>query len=484
MGVLFRRRAIYFLLSICIVYALALIVSVIRYVNGTASKEASPSQKNSDELIPLRFSSGGGSVLQVSRTRTVGESSTIEFGSCLLLMDDSHRLAEWISYHYFALPLSYLVVAIDPYSRADTTHMTINILDQWKPYLKNITVWINDDAYGFNKTGENSKGIPVRANQHRLRQRYFYRSCTLYLKMIASVSDPRPSSTSSVWTTYHDIDEYISLNSLVVQNATSMMSSPHGVSHYLSAHTRSPSNKKSARTSPSKQIESITSAHPCIGIPRILYSAVESFEHEPQGTVVTDLITAPAIDLHRFETMRWRYRTREDDIANNLKGKAMVDITKLSFKMVPQAMMEVHRPIAPLCPPPMQYRVGSSPIIIHHYLGSWEWYSYRSNDSRRGQEKNALIWKYRSTLQGGGANDELRGWLKGFIHLMGEDVAGALLASAGILLSSVENQTDSNMKVNSSSAGGWDVQDPKYLSSIAKKSPGYSKFLLEQSQNS
>jgi hypothetical protein len=32
------------------------------------------------------------------------------FSSCLLVMDDNHRLTEWLAYHYHVLPLRYMVV--------------------------------------------------------------------------------------------------------------------------------------------------------------------------------------------------------------------------------------------------------------------------------------------------------------------------------------------------------------------------------------
>jgi hypothetical protein len=50
------------------------------------------------------------------------------FSACLLIMDDNHRLSEWIGYHYFAMRLRYLVVAVDPHSKASPSR----ILDRWR----------------------------------------------------------------------------------------------------------------------------------------------------------------------------------------------------------------------------------------------------------------------------------------------------------------------------------------------------------------
>jgi hypothetical protein len=90
----------------------------------------------------------------------------------------------------------------------------------------------------------------------------------------------------------------------------------------------------------------------------------------------------------------------------------------------------VHRPVKSICPPAtVTMRVSS--IIVYHYLGSWETHSYR-DDARKGNEKNRLIWEYRSTLQDGGANDEVRPWIQGSIQLIGEDAVRHLLRDAGL----------------------------------------------------
>ena len=70
--------------------------------------------------------------------------------ACLLVMDDTIKLTEWIAYHYTVLPLSHLIVTIDPTS---VLHKEIQgVLQLWKPHLAYINVWTNDMWMTLNAT--------------------------------------------------------------------------------------------------------------------------------------------------------------------------------------------------------------------------------------------------------------------------------------------------------------------------------------------
>ena len=58
--------------------------------------------------------------------------------ACLLIMDDTIKLTEWIAYHYTVLPLSHLIVAIDPASVL--TSEIQHILSLWENHLEYIDV--------------------------------------------------------------------------------------------------------------------------------------------------------------------------------------------------------------------------------------------------------------------------------------------------------------------------------------------------------
>ena len=136
-------------------------------------------------------------------------SKTENLSACLLIRDDNDILNEWIAYHYHALRMTRLIVAIDPNSETDPTPL----LDVWRDLIE-IDVW-TDDMYmseEFLKTKlpptEDIKNITkfknitpqemMEINIHRYRQRYFLTKCFEKLK-----------KESRTWVVHIDTDEYV-----------------------------------------------------------------------------------------------------------------------------------------------------------------------------------------------------------------------------------------------------------------------------------
>ena len=55
-----------------------------------------------------------------------------EYAICVVIMDDNHRLPEWIAYRYFTLILRHLVVANDPFSKTSLSP----IFDRWRDRME------------------------------------------------------------------------------------------------------------------------------------------------------------------------------------------------------------------------------------------------------------------------------------------------------------------------------------------------------------
>jgi hypothetical protein len=55
--------------------------------------------------------------------------SQVDTPDAFFIMDDTIRLLEWLAYHYTVLPLSHLMVAIDPNSKH--VDRIMEILDSW-----------------------------------------------------------------------------------------------------------------------------------------------------------------------------------------------------------------------------------------------------------------------------------------------------------------------------------------------------------------
>jgi len=117
------------------------------------------------------------------------------FGACLMIMDDSHFLAEWLSYHWFALPLRHVVVYIDRKSRTSP----LPILERFSKYITfEIVDWHYPEAYS--ETPEFLKGsIHADPVNRKLigEQLKFYEDCIRYYKR----------NNWNSWITLHDTDE-------------------------------------------------------------------------------------------------------------------------------------------------------------------------------------------------------------------------------------------------------------------------------------
>jgi hypothetical protein len=66
------------------------------------------------------------------------------FAACLLVLDDTIRLNEWVAYHYTELPLSSLKIGVDPKSSESSIAEIHSMSQQWSPFGLNITVWPTD----------------------------------------------------------------------------------------------------------------------------------------------------------------------------------------------------------------------------------------------------------------------------------------------------------------------------------------------------
>jgi len=219
------------------------------------------------------------------------------FSACLLVMDDNHRLVEWLAYHWFLLPLRHLVILPDSKSRTDPKE----VLDRWSQYMK-IEVWTDDDFMddhlrNFVKEKQNSTSIGDGFYVHTRRQEAFYKQCALHLQ-----------EQKRTWVTFIDVDEYFVVNSDIVPDASRRMQEPGGLLN-LVQEIRSLNHKKSKHYN-----------GPCITTYRTLYGAVESTE-EDRRKDVPDLL-----DPLRFDTLRWRYHQNYETFQH---GKAFADLSLL-----------------------------------------------------------------------------------------------------------------------------------------------------------
>jgi hypothetical protein len=317
-----------------------------------------------------------------SRLRKVDKGKDESFSACLMLMDDNHRLSEWIAYHYFAMPLRHLVVNVDPRSRTSPA----KILDRWRP-LMNITVWGGAGvAEALNETDSLAK-----TKMHLQRQMYFYSGCARYLQ-----------KENRTWTTFHDVDEFLTVDEHFVNDTETLLKEPGNVLQTLrNVRSTQPHNTHFQKI--------------CITVPRVMYGSIESSTEQVQKDVPSFL------DGMKFDTLRYRHRG-EHGTGENVKS--ILDVTYAK----PRKKYEIHQLIGNRhC----SYKYTPHNILgIHHYLGSWESYSYR-DDARRGKEHSRQRFDERANVRDVMNDDEVRPWIKVFVDFVGEPLARHLLQDVG-----------------------------------------------------
>lgn len=112
-----------------------------------------------------------------STSPNINSTSKDSMSACLLVMDDNHRLAEWLTYHYHVLPLRHLVIANDIHSRSTPTEL-LRLVQQDLPDLQ-IVQWNDSHFANFQPHGSSAPIVKLR-HQYLVRQRQFLKACLEY----------------------------------------------------------------------------------------------------------------------------------------------------------------------------------------------------------------------------------------------------------------------------------------------------------------
>jgi hypothetical protein len=332
-------------------------------------------------------------------------------------MDDNFQLTEWIAYHYYTMNLRFLVVHPDPRSKTSPS----DVLDKWKDRMT-IVEW--SPASNFS-----TFSVPTHANDSLTRkvdllvrrQVHFYQSCALYLR-----------SRNRTWTSFHDSDEY-----LVVRPLPSLMerrTEPGAVQTIIETHASTGNSASGSGGIPTDNETSEEdgrfwhhwfSHKPCVTIPRVLFGAVPSTREEVFGEVPS------LVDARQFSTLNWRYQATPPGATDGL-AKSIMDVSRIPMNVTVEPWNgSPHRPFDSMCAHAFPPR-DSLPLVLHHYLGSWEAFSFR-DDARRGGLRTVEKWRQRSALRYGDGNDDARQWIRGFVEYVGgEEAAKDLLHDAGL----------------------------------------------------
>ena len=303
------------------------------------------------------------------------------FAACLLVMDDNHYLTEWLAYHYHVLPLRHLIIAVDPRSRTSPAE----ILNRWQDAM-DITVWWNDTDFVTNATEFEEAKLRAQRRKRKskpsadvirylARQRLFYYHCMQVHKR-----------ANRNWTLLIDTDEFLAHNYNTVRdlrnaNDTTVappISEPGSVLKLLNQELQ-------------YHPESNLTSSPCVQIPRVRFGAVEADPTDIQASIPDDLL--PNFNASHLATLRWQKHTAPENHKQNRVSKAIVDLSRVDWRnlQLVDSIDGVHRPVDEHCDfDKLNIQSDQQLILIHHYLGTWEQFSFR-NDPRAGNERSQRV---------------------------------------------------------------------------------------------
>ena len=115
---------------------------------------------------------------------------------------------------------------------------------------------------------------------------------------------------------------------------------------------------------------------PCLSMPRLLFGSNESRPDDGSGYAP---LAPPGFRDGDFVTLRYRRHALKEGHVNKYQ-KAIVDVSRIPESYFDGEAESIHIPLKYHCrrDPP---RWSASLLRVHHYLDSWEAYSYR-NDAR------------------------------------------------------------------------------------------------------
>ncbi len=366
-------------------------------------------------------------VAKNSQSNKVVDKEEDGLAACLLIMDDNHFLVEWLAYHYHAANLRKIVVAVDPKS----TTSPLEILGRWKENI-DITVWTSDDDYATKKDFGKMKAIVSQTFtektpslvDHRARQRLFYTSC---LRTIKKDSEQTPQK--SAWTMMVDVDEFVRVNYRISGNETSIppIEQPGSVTSVLNLLSL-PEDSPSSSEPKWKELRS----SPCVPLPRVRFASnTENDSSKNQSP--------------SFLTQSYNGHAKFNDQKRNKITKAIIDLSRVPYEDI-ATVDSIHMPIRTFCSRRNRYfSPNDSLLIVNHYTGSYEQFTYRDNDARNeivadGENtktkvnvRNAEHFKEQQKFgYPPQTDDEIQPWLGGF-HQEHQGLSNDLLKDSGLL---------------------------------------------------
>jgi hypothetical protein len=352
--------------------------------------------------------------------------------ACVYYMDDNHRLAEWLAYHYYTMNLRHVIMSVDYKSLTDPPQ---DMLDQWvsKGLLETAEIW---HQRNYMKHGDYQSALHKTKNNISLHDSWFGNTQSDFYRKCAKEQKAR----NRTWVSFHDTDEFWLLNPDKIPDSLLRMSQAGSVLSYIvdgqadaSKRIRSKMNSSAEIDQTTNETSSATVAPTslperyhgaCITTTRLLFLPIDSQPLQLSRQVPS------WVNPLSFETLRWRYHSSEKWTDN---GKSLMDVSRIDMSVLddPANFRGPHRLLSQC---PNSWLDGDSYLRLHHYMGSWEYFNYKASDARAGASKARFAKaQHKRPRDVSHAGDDLRPWLIGFVHHVGDDTARELFQDQGVL---------------------------------------------------
>ena len=126
------------------------------YITTTSTTTTSMDTATTNRLDP-----------QLDGTYNTSSSDNPGMAACLLVLEDSIRLTEWIAYHYTTMPLRSLIIALDPKNSPSAIQRIVALQDRWSHFGLRIRLWKNDTFVERNDIREWLLGTRGGSNPYR-----------------------------------------------------------------------------------------------------------------------------------------------------------------------------------------------------------------------------------------------------------------------------------------------------------------------------
>ena len=353
------------------------------------------------------------------------------FSGCILVLNQNHRMTEWIAYHYFALPLRTLFIAYDPKTKDRATEL----VKRWKNAI-HIIEWDDEDylfanwTHGLTASDKDSLATVT----HITRQLHFYQKC-----------HERSVGMGIRRTIFLDPDEYLRINPAVIPPTVVNTSEPGHITQ-LFQQLEAPNN-----TLLTEQ-KGVTYHANCSIYPRVQFTTLgpSHWYSVPKDVDFTepDLLVDPS----HFNTLRYRYR----NLHRMKHPKGLVD----AVNGLPHQLLHLHYPLDRNCSK-AAHSLEQSPLVVNHYIGSFEdfFHTFRSDARNDAVHFADIITKWERRARGRGPDnafdfywknslvrdESITSWVPAFLAWQSDPVARTLLRDTGTKALGVETVNHSSL---------------------------------------